>query len=198
MSENIKKSISSTGFNLNILIACDYLPHHNWMSFLCWYSLTKNLPEANVFVASHRRLMKYDLFSWTRKCKVPFILHKETDDNGQIQAAFEQGASKPLLVLPPDCICVRDFDESGFSPESLSEISKLDFNLSCDCKESRSCPFVTYSDGWGKFVSSAWINKMGCPLSVVKLNKVDLTANESRIGQLWNASAPLFLTISRG
>lgn len=192
-------TISSTGDGLNILIACDYLPHHNWMSFLCWYSLTKNLPDAKVFVASHRRLMKHDLFIWTRKCKVPFILHKASDDEGQIQSAIDYGVSKPLLVVSPEYICVRDFDESGFSPESLSEVKWLDAELSCDCKEARPCSFVTYSNGWGKFVTSSWINKMSCPfLFGVKYSQGDLTANELRIGRLWSAATPLFLTVSRG
>lgn len=192
-------TISATGDGLNILIACDYLPHHNWMSFLCWYSLSKNLPDAKVFVASHRRLMKHDLFVWTRKCNVPFILHKASDDEGQIQSAIEFGVSKPLLVISPNSICVRDFDEAGFSTESLSEISWLNDDISCDCKEARSCPFVTYSNGWGKFVMSSWINKMSSPfLFGVKYSKGDLTANEIRIGKLWNAVTPLFLIISRG
>ena len=192
-------TISSTGNGLNILIACDYLPHHSWMSFLCWYSLTKNLPDANVFVASHRRLMKYSLFTWTQKCKIPFILHKETDEEGQIQAAIDYGVTKPLLVIPPDSVCVRDFNESGFSPESLFEIRRFDAELSCDCKEARPCSFVTYSSGWGKFVTSSWINKTSNPfLFGVKYGQGELTANETRIGRLWIAATPLFLTVSRG
>lgn len=192
-------TISSTGDGLNILIACDYLPHHNWMSFLCWYSLTKNLPEAKVFVASHRRLMKRDFFIWTRKCKVPYILHKESDDEGQIKYALNYGVCKPLLVLPPDCVCVRDFNESGFIPESLSEITTLNSELSCDCKDVNPCSFATYSNGWGKFVTSYWINKMSCPFFFCfKYNQSDSTANELRIERLWNVAAPLFLTVSRG
>lgn len=192
-------TISSTGDGLNILIACDYLPHHNWMSFLCWYSITKNLPEAKVYLASHRRLMKYKLFDWTRKCNVSFILHKETDSQGQIEASLNYGISKPLLVIPPDSICVRDFDESGFSPETLSEVIKLDDALLCDCKEERSCAFVTYSNGWGKFVTSSWINKTSCPfLFGVKYGQGNLTINEVRIGRLWSAATPLFQIVSRG
>ena len=192
-------TISSTGDGLNILIACDYLPHHNWMSFLCWYSLTKNLPDAKVFVAAHRRLMKHDFFGWTRKCKVPFILHKETDPEGQIQAALEHDVTKPLLVVPPDSICVRDFDEAGFSPDTLSEVRQLDTELCCDCKEDRACVFATYPNGWGKFVMATWINRISCPfLFGVKYGQGNLTANEARIGRLWSAATPLFQTVSRG
>lgn len=191
--------ISSTGDGLNILIACDYLPHHDWMSFFCWYSLTKNLPDAKVTVASHRRLMEFEIYSWTRRCKVPFILHKETDEAGQIEVALLQNTHKPLLVIPPEVVCVRDFDEAGFSPESLSEVRLLDYELSCDCKEDRSCAFATYQNGWGKFVTPSWINKTSCPfLSGVKYNQGMLSANEVRIGRLWSMATPLFQTVSRG
>jgi hypothetical protein len=192
-------TISSTGDGLNILIACDYLPHHSWMSFLCWYSLTKNLPEAKIAVASHRRLMKLNLFGWTRKCNVPFILHKATDDEGQVQAALDHGIEKPILVVPAEAMCVRDFTEAGFSPDALTEVTRLNNEMVCDCKEERPCVFATYPNGWGKFVTSSWINKGSCPfLFGVKYGQGNLTANEARIGRLWNAATPLFQTVSRG
>jgi hypothetical protein len=96
--------ISSTGDNLNILIACDYLRHHNWMSFLCWYSLKKNLPDAKVYVASQRRIMEYNLFQWTRSCNVPLVLHKETNDEGQVDFVFKKYNLSNLLVVKPDQI----------------------------------------------------------------------------------------------
>lgn len=188
--------ISPTGDGLNILIGCDYLPHHDWMSFLCWYSLSKNLPDAKVTVACHRRLMRYDFFGWTRKCKVPFILHKATDDEGQVATVD----ARPLLVIPPDVVCVRDFNESGFSPDVLADgVHRLVDGLSCDCKEDKPCVFVTYPGGWGKFVTGSWINKMSCPFSVgVKYAQGNMTTNEVRIGRLWSAVTPLFQTVSRG
>lgn len=190
--------ISSTGDGLNIVIGCNYQLSHNWMSYICWYSLTKNLPDAKVTIACNRNPMKNSLFVWTGKCKVPFILHKTTDQIGQIQAS---GASQPLLYLPPEAICVRDFDEAGFSPKALSEKKTyfLDDQLVCDCKEHKSCVFATYLNGWGRFVTPEWINKASSPfVQGVKFNQGQMTANEIRIGRLWNAATLLFQTVSRG
>lgn len=191
--------ISNTGNGLNILITCDYLPHHSWMSFICWYSISKNLPDASVFVVSNRRLMNCDLFSWARKVKIPLFLHPNTDIEGQIEIALKNGVEKPLLVIPPESICVRDFDEAGYSTDLIYDIKRLDDDLFCNCKENRSCVFAIYPDGWGKFVTSSWINKMSCPFrSAAKYNQTILTANEARIGRIWKSATPLFQTVSRG
>mgnify|MGYP007120766161 CR=1 FL=1 len=183
---------------MNILIACDYIPHHNWMSFLCWHSLSKNLPEAKVTVACHRRLMTYDFFGWTRKCKVPFVLHKAADEKGQI-ALISESVQGPLLVLSPETVCIRDFAEAGFSPDVLSGVVKMNSELCCDCKEEKPCVFVTYLSGWGKFVTQSWINRMSCPfVSGVKYGQGVMTSNEVRIGQLWSSVTPLFQIMSGG
>ena len=192
-------TISATGDGLNILISCDYLLHHNWMSYFCWYSLQKNLPDAKVFVASPRKIMNANLFDWARKCKVPLILHKELDLNGQIEIVLSKGAQQPLLVVSPENVCVRDFDEASFSPEGIVGVKILDEELSCDCKEDRFCVFVTYSKGWGKFVTGTWINKTSCPFFFgSRYAQGGLNANEVRIDHLWTAATPLFQTISRG
>jgi hypothetical protein len=165
------------------------------MSFFCWYSITKNLPDSKVFVAAHRRKMTYDIFNWTRKCNIPLFLHKETDSEGQIQEVLKK-VEKPLLVIPPDCFCIRDFDEAGFKLD-IFDVQRPNSELLCDCREEKPCVFATYSNGWGKFVTSSWINKMGCPPLDVKYNQGILTVNESRIGKLWDAATPLFQTVSR-
>jgi hypothetical protein len=190
--------IDSTGDGLNILIACDSLLHHNWMSFFCWYSISKNLPDAKVFLTCNRKIKYEDLFVWTRKCNVPFCYNKESDLDGQIKYALDSFVSRPLLVVPPDCVCVRDFNEAGFSLEGLTEINKLDNKISCDCKDERPCCFVTYSQGWGKFVTSKWINKIGSPFfSSSRFDKGILTSNEIKIGHLWNSAVFLFQNVSR-
>ena len=75
----------------------------------------------------------------------------------------------------------------------------LDDDLSCDCKQDRSCVFVTYSKGWGNFVTASWINKMGCPfISDIKHAQGNLTVNENRIEKLWISATPLFQIVSRG
>lgn len=195
-------SISPTGDGLNVLIACDYVPHHSWMAFLCWYSLTKNLPDAKVGIACHRRLMKHNLYDWCRKCKVPFLLHKAEEDQAAVALQLKLVAT-PLLVVPPDSVCLRDFEEGGFSPDAIGQdrIYRLEeaAGLSCDCKEENPCVFVRYAEGWGKFVTASWIHKLACPFVTDKRYLYgSMTANELRIGKLWSAVAPLFQTVARG
>lgn len=190
-----------TGDGLNIVIACDYVPHHNWMAFICWYSISKNLPDAKVSIFCHRRIMKFDLFDWSRKCKIPFVLHSPSDTQGQLEI-IKQSANKPVLVVYPESVCIRDFDEAQFDFDIFlqKEIYISDNNLCCDCKEeNNSSVFVTYNHGWGKFVTSNWINKMTSPFIFgVKYNKGEVTSSEVRIGKLWNSATTLFQTISRG
>jgi hypothetical protein len=185
--------ISSTGDNLNILIACDYLRHHNWMSFLCWYSLKKNLPDAKVYVASQRRIMEYNLFQWTRSCNVPLVLHKETNDEGQVDFVFKKYNLSNLLVVKPDQICIRDFNESGLKYDYSKSIKYADYEIVCDCKSDRSTVFASYTNGWGKFNPPLWINKQGCPLNPeYKFAQGEMTPNEIRIGKIWYSASAVF------
>jgi hypothetical protein len=192
-------AISSTGDGLNILIACDYLPHHGWMSYFCWYSLSKNLPDAFVTVASHRRLMTHNFFGWTRLCKIPFVLHKATDEKGQIELAIAKNQiEKPLLVIPPEVVCIRDFEEADYFPEKITDIKKIDDELCCDCKDDKPTVFATYLNGWGKFNTPSWIHKMSGPfISNAKFGQGAMTANEVRIERLWSDATPLYQIVAR-
>ena len=208
--------ISSIGDNLNILISCNYTIHDNWMSFLCWYSLTKNLPQAKVVIACNRTMNSgnSELFGWTRKCNIPFELHKSTDREGQINLVLQKGiVVAPLLVLRPDTVAIRDFEESGFDtnilegkvlkasdlPEICCEAMVPNSDRSSTKHYEKPCVFVTYSNGWGKFVTSSWIHKGGCPFtSENRYGHGNMTTNETRIGKLWSAVSPLFQTVSRG
>lgn len=195
-------AISSTGDNLSILISCDYSTCNNWMAFLAWYSLSKNLPDAKVLVACNRTVMSSPLFGWTKKCKVPFELHKCMSKDEQANFVLDKGlVTTPLLIIPSDSLAIRDFEESGFDTQLLKGKMKVTSfpDLCCDAKEDKSCVFVTYSEGWGKFVTSDWIHKLNCPFtSANRFANGNLTANEVRIGRLWSAVTPLFHTVSRG
>lgn len=190
--------ISDTGSGLTIVIGCDYNVLHNWMSFICWYSLTKNLPDANIVISCNRTPMNATLFRWTQRCSVPFFLHKPTDKQGQILITQ---AFKPILYIPAEAICIRDFGEAGFSPNELGEEKEyfLDEKLVCDCKDDKACVFATYLNGWGRFVMSDWINRMSSPfIATVKFDGGNMTANELRISKLWRSATTLFQTVSRG
>lgn len=195
-------SISSTGDGLNILIHCNYTNADNWMAFVSWHSIYRNLPEAKVFVACNRTKMQSRLFSWTKRCRVPFELHKTVSLDEWVQHILDKEfLGKPLVIITPDVVAVRDFEESGFDTPLLQGVMQVKEvpDLCCAAKEEKPCVFVTYSEGWGRFVTASWINRLDCPLaSGNRFAQGVLTANEVRIGRLWSAVTPLFQTVSGG
>lgn len=201
--------VTNTGKNLNILVVCDYTPCHHWMSSLAWYSFYRNLPEAKVAVACNRLLMKHQLFDWTKRCDVPFALRKSDTPFSHAKYFVEKNIlSFPLLILQPDVVAVRDlqnsavFDGDSFSThkaifltEAIEPIEK-DLPLVFDVKGQDFQTFMTYENGWGKFVTSSWINKEIHPITPLwKYEDVNMTANERRLAELWKDFTPLFLAV---
>lgn len=184
--------ITATGSGLNILISCDYTPEHNWMSYLCWYSIKKTLSDANVSVCSRKINVSGSFFIWTKKLNVLFRTHNEKYKN-----IFDQ---KSLLIVPPHVVAIRDFDEAGIKPELKEDPCLLEnTNFVKDAKTNDFCVFCSYLNGWANFVASEWINNTKCPLLVFKkFSKTDMTINEKRIEKMWNNSIPVFRAISGG
>lgn len=194
-------TISSLGKNLNILIPCDYTFSHNWMSFFCWYSIYKNLPEASVVIACNRLAMKQTLFLWTKRCQVNCLIHKRTDIHGQIGLVASKGYNEPILVVDPASVCIRDFEETNINYKNLSNIifSNDHSDILSNCKDSTISLFTSYQQGWGTFVPSNWIDKERCPLiSNLDFASSEMTVNESRIRNLWKSAKFLFNNVSRG
>lgn len=200
--------ITNTGENLSILIVCDYIPCHHWMSCLSWYSMYKYLPEAKVAVACNRQLMKYQLFDWTKRCNVPFHLTKSTDRFSHAKYFLESNIlSFPLLVIEPDIVALREIqnvemydrhiaNRKALLLNQMSEPSDSMHNLYVDAKGNDFGTFVSYENGWGKFVTSSWINKEIHPITPLwKQEDADMTVNENRMNSLWKDFTPLFLAV---
>ena len=169
--------ISSTGDGLHVIIDCDYLPGYNWMSFSCWYSINKNLPDAQVMVAYQRAEPKWDLFHWTRKCKVRLLSYQYKP----VWKAFgEQGS---VIVVSPESMAVRAYDPENVGPTEV--------------KEEAFSTFVSYSKGCGRFNTPGWINKLGVPFwgAVRKFRTIDCTVDEIKILEMWERMYPLFSSI---
>ena len=168
------REISSAGDGLLVFINCDYLPGHHWMSFSCWYSINKNLPDARVIVAYKRGQAKYDLFHWTRKCKVRLSGYTYEP----VWEVF--GGQFKVVVLPPHAMAARSYDKESVGP--------------VDVKEEELCTFVTYSNGCGRFNTSDWINRLGAPFfgASRKFRTSDCTVNELRVLELWDRMYSLF------
>ena len=55
-----------------------------------------------------------------------------------------------------------------------------------------------YSEGWGKFVTSDWINKKSIPFSSVNCVDADMSLNENRLARLWKSATKIYPSVSRG
>jgi hypothetical protein len=204
-----------TGLGLNILICTDYVPHHDWMSFLCWYSISKNAPDAQVSIKCNRQLMQYKLFNWTKRCKVPFDLHKPLSKEEQVKEAMKSGFVKePLFVLEPDLVWVREFSDENklkdwegknLISDKIWLINDCDSffngkteeleNMWSEAKSDEITHFASIDKGCGKFVMESWINKFSAPFSM-KIIKGDATPNEIKIGKLWDSLVPLYRAVN--
>lgn len=182
--------ISDTGKNLSICIGCDYSPHFNWMTFLCWYSIQKNIPDAKVYISCFRKNFSYEYFNWTKRCKIPFSMTSNEDWEKRIKNSDEK-----TLYISGNNVCVSDlFEFNSINDVFMNKkIANGDDFFSGDCKEDKNYLFVTYKNGWGSFVLSNWINKNGSPFFEKSNFKYgSMTINEMRINKLWVSAASLF------
>ena len=193
-------NISSIGKGLSILICCDFIVSHDWMSFLTFWSIRKNLPDATVSVVCKRRA-NADIFKWTRKCSVPIIFHTLDSVSDIKEFALRNPKSKvsePVLLVKPSVVFVRDFEEAGFNPSVCDKNSFEIDGLIANVKSQNPTVCCDYSDGWGNFVTSTWINKSSIPFSVVDYSTGTMSANEKRLAALWESASKMYQSILRG
>jgi len=189
--------ISYLGDGLNITISCDYLPGHSWMSYLCWYSINQNLPDCKVDVVCKRSNVSGTMFLWTKKIGIPFKMYSSSFLEDLIKP-------RPTIIVPPHCMCIRDFEESGFDASVIKNDDLLyleSTEMVSRASSNEASSFCSYKKGWGHFITADWINKEECPLHflfVKKFSKQDMSLNEKRVEDLWNSSLKLFQTISGG
>jgi hypothetical protein len=195
--------ISSLGNGLTVVIECDYTTHHDWMSFLTYWSLLKKLPEARVIVTCVRKHMNMDIFIWPRRCHIPCLFHKpmkKDELHNFVINHSQSNATKNILVVDPSVVFIRDFEEASFDPIILSnntDATKIEGFID-DVKNDNSVVCCHYSNGWGKFVTSQWINKSSVPLSSVNFASTDMSINERRLSEIWKSATKIYQNISRG
>ena len=206
---------NSTGQGVAVVISCECTPHHNWMSFACWVSLNKNLPDAKVAVVATRGLGG-NFFLWTKGCKVPFCYHSPLDGprkSWHAQVAMSLGvAHLPIFVIEPHVLAIREFGQSftdnSTSPggdvwllkDGTSQPVAIDETLCRPARGDDFTTFVSYAEGWGKFVTADCINKGDYPFRrAERFHSGDvMTLNEAKILDLWKRMDRLFTAVSRG
>jgi len=157
--------------------------------------------------------MKYDLFRWAKRAGISFETVRNVDPMQSLAYATKKNlASLPALVITPDIICIREFDNdfplinkpnNFYRGDSLLISSdgisaSYDERLWCDVKENNFCNFVSYSSGWGDFNLSQWIDKLGNPLQRrLKFASGTLGVNERRLADIWEGATGVFHSLSR-
>lgn len=128
-------NITSTGDNLSILIPTEYSIHDDWMAFSAWYSLSKNLPDAQVAILCLRGIKDGHLsFGWPVRCGVNYFQHEGLSDSmtllNRLKSVYvglnQKLINQPVLVLPPETVCANSFSTSDMS---LLNQSKIKFGL---------------------------------------------------------------------
>jgi hypothetical protein len=194
--------VSYTGDGLTVLISCDWIAQHDWMTFICWHSVQQSLPDSRLLLACNRTKMDCHMLTWAKRAGVPIMTNRAASQFNQADWARERfGIDGPIVVARPDVACVRDFDEAGFDKNSLDGTLLLDFSgdLCSPVKQENPTVFVNYRDGWGNFVPFEWINSVEPPLLARRdFGSVGMSSNEVRISRLWNSAALLYKTLSRG
>lgn len=203
--------IGITGERLSVLLCCEHLLHHDWMSFVSWYSFQRNLPDAKFSILCTRAGMKYDIFRWTKRAGIQFQISRNSDPMHRLAYAIKKDmVTLPTLIIRPEILCVREFDNDPnylngnhhkgsciFVSEDGAS-STYDERLCCEAGENEFCNFVTYEKGWGNFKIDPWVNKSGNPLQRrLKHSEFATGINERRIASIWNGATEVFYCMSR-
>jgi hypothetical protein len=160
----------NTGNGLRLLIRCNYLSHHNWMSFISWFSIKKYLPDAEICVQCDRnKFVNCSLFEWVKKLNVDFSYSR---------------LQSPLLgfiEIPCDVMAIGEWD------------NKLNI---IDAKSNDISAFCTYRNGCGNFVMADWINSILPPFDKVDIFKKEgMTINEAKILEIWKKGLSIYAAI---
>lgn len=164
------------GRGLNFVIACDYVPHHDWMAFATWVSVRDHLPEANFFVTAPRRESPYLLFAWCRRCRVP------------VRPSVK--LPQPAVRLSPELVMVRDPDAGQL--QKIYECGEI-LSVGAD-SEGVDAAFVNYATGWPGFVLGDWVNSVAPPFGPTATAG---TANQVRLAALWKRLGSLYPAVGR-
>lgn len=196
-------SISYTGDGLTIVIECDFVVHHDWMAFLCRYSMLKALPDARVIVSCNKQAVMMPIMYWPRRSQAELWLHKRKERTLELEVIREKfSVEGPALFIPPDIVCLRDFDEANLNMTCFDEPRDYDLcaiqGMVSSVKQQNPTVFVDYKDGWGSFVPATWINNNSVPLFVGAdtffIN--DMGVNEARLYRLWQSASGIFWSLS--
>jgi hypothetical protein len=174
------------GEDLAVVIRCKYLFSHDWMTFAAWYSLSKMLPDAAVYLSLDKSARTTrQVFSWVPRVGI------------KLSSAIDDNLSK--IHIDCDTLMVRELTEEQAEAISASQGGEIPPELISEAKDDQYTPFVSYRKGCGNFVESEWIDTTECPFSWAdRFMTHSANANEVRILKLWKQLTSIYATVSRG
>jgi hypothetical protein len=187
--------ISSTGRNLSAIISTDQSLHSEWMTFACWYSINKNLPDAKVAVIFPRANNNY-MFSMLNRCHIPYTTFSTKNEHFDWLATFIKQKKLPeqkYILLDEPIMCIRELsDETLENINSTSEYVS-DKKLCCDCRVEEYLSFVKYNR-LGDFNLDEWIKtEKQPPFHLTEKFKLSIkTINEFKVINLWEQMATTY------
>ena len=162
--------MSHFGKNLNFSITSKSTPLHDWLSFVCWYSISKNLPQSKVCITTKKEINNFNLFSWAYKLKVKVNYKNEKEENDNI------------IKIHPYTAAVRI--NNGFLGPT-------------EAKDGEYSSLVSYERGFGKFNYKDWENNNNSPVKYISMfNALDMNINEKELLDLWSKASKIYLSIS--
>lgn len=168
------------GNGLTVVIQCEANGADNFLAFASWYSLTKNLPDAEVIIVCQRPTeIEMDVFPWVYRVKVPFFYYQKT---------FPVFKTKnKVLTITPDIMCLGSLDKMT--------IDKINANEDFVVKATNPEPaiFCSLKDGCGSFVPANWIHKRGHPFDKADVYLKGIsTINEKKVFLIWKKLCPMY------
>jgi hypothetical protein len=153
--------------DLSIIINCECLFYHEWMTFASWYSIYKNISDAQILINLKRT---NNLFKWIDKFNIEYYKNKE-----QIKGNI-------IKIISPSVMAVRNFGDHIDISSTKSDINST---------------FVDYKFGCGKFLLEEWTKKEKVPFKNASgiFSTNDLTVNEYLVLDLWSRCWNLYSTM---
>jgi hypothetical protein len=192
--------VNELGDGLTVIIDAQQSWLDDWMSFAAWYSFSKIIPDAIVAVSTTAKIKDCQLFSWAKQLNVRVTYTEHKDWRLKAAETFARlQCSGPLLVATPDVMAIRDLDDDAVEILNSTLLQNVAERLALSAKDDSLPCFISYRDGWGKFVVSDWINKKEVPFSYVGMFGTETpNANEVKIARMWRQLGPIYTAVSRG
>jgi hypothetical protein len=210
--------ISETGHNLSILIVTE--PEKDWETFGTWYSIYKNLPDAQIVLACQRNnKTPFVLFQWTKKLRIPIVHHNKLTKDDTIANTLDSARklrksikNKDLMIVFPLTMVLDTPDLEVFSKSWINQhawfLQDNDIDILLDQHfligdqweyDEQICPQAKESEDLSWLINYSkgcgrWIHTLrGCPFSnALGLVNAPMTVNETRVFEMWQKLCPLY------